>query len=107
MIKQSGQLDRRITIKTFTTSTDDFGQINKSFSTLASVWAKVVERSGSEKEVSDQIVAVKKVDFFIRHRSDLNEQMRVEYNGKTYTIEAIINADSRDSFQRIETRLTD
>jgi len=107
MIKQSGQLDRRITIKTFTTSTDDFGQINKSFSTLASVWAKVVERSGSEKEVSDQIIAVKKVDFLIRHRSDLNEEMRVEYNGKTYTIEAIINADSRESFQRIETRLTD
>ena len=107
MINQSGQLDRRITIKTFTTSTDTFGQINKSFSTLASVWAKVVERSGSEKEVSDQIVAVKKVDFFIRHRSDVNEQMRIEYDGKTYTIEAIINSDSRDSFQRIETRLSD
>lgn len=107
MIKQSGQLDRRITIKTFTTSTDGFGQINKSFSTLASVWAKVEEKSGSEKEVSDQMLAVKKVDFLIRHRSDLNEQMRIEYNGKTYKIEAIINADSRDSFQRIETRLTD
>lgn len=107
MIKQSGQLDRRITIKKFTTSTDDFGQINKTFTTLASVWAKVVEKSGSEKEVSDQIVAVKKVEFTIRHRSDLNEQMRIEYNGKTYTIEAIIGSDQRDSFQRIDTRLAD
>ena len=107
MIKQSGQLDRRITIKKFTTSTDDFGQINKTFTTLASVWAKVVEKSGSEKEISDQIVAVKKVEFTIRHRSDLNEQMRIEYNGKTYTIEAIIGSDQRDSFQRIDTRLAD
>lgn len=107
MIKQSGQLDRRIVIKKFTTSTDDFGQINKTFTTLATVWSKVVERSGSEKEISDQMIAVKKVDFFIRYRSDINEQMRIEYNGKTYTIEAIINGDARESFQRIETRLTD
>lgn len=107
MIRHSGQLDRRITIKKFTSSTDDFGQSNKTFSTLASVWAKVVERSGSEKEISDQIIAVKKVDFFIRHRSDLNEQMRIEYNGKTYTIEAIIEAEARESFLRIETRLSD
>lgn len=107
MIKQAGQLDRRITIQTFTSSTDAFGQRNKSFSTLASVWAKVVEKSGSESEESNQIVAVKKVHFFIRHRSDLNEQMRIVYNNKTYKIESIINDESRDSFQRIETRLTD
>ncbi len=107
MIKQSGQLDRRITIQKFTSSTDTFGQKNKTFLTLASVWAKVHERSGVENEQSDQIIAVKKVDFIIRHRSDLNEQMRIEYNGKTYEIEAIIDHDARDSFQRIETRLTD
>jgi SPP1 family predicted phage head-tail adaptor len=107
MIKQAGQLDRRITLQTFTSSTDAFGQLNKSFTTLASVWAKVVEKSGSENEQSDQLVAVKKVHFFIRYRSDINEQMRIVYNNKTYKIEAIISDESRDSFQRIETRLTD
>ena len=107
MIKQAGQLDRKIVIQTFTSSTDAFGQKNKSFSTLASVWAKVIEKSGTEGEESDQIVAVKEVHFLIRYRSDINEQMRIVFDGKTYKIEAIINDDSRKSFQRIETRLAD
>ena len=145
MIKQSGQLDRRITIQKAVVAssntteaetafqsriTDDFGQVDdtcltsditslggvnadsfgqatRDFETLANVWAKVVEKSGSENEQSDQLVAVKKVHFFIRYRSDINEQMRIVYNSKTYKIEAIISDESRDSFQRIETRLTD
>jgi head-tail adaptor len=44
MIDQSGQLDRRITIQSFTESTDDFGEVILSFTTLANVWAKVVEK---------------------------------------------------------------
>ena len=45
MIEQAGQLDRRITIQTFSETTDTFGQEVKSFSTLAQVWANVVEKS--------------------------------------------------------------
>ena len=50
MIDQSGQLDRRIAIQSFTESTDDFGEVILSFTTLANVWAKVVEKSGNEGE---------------------------------------------------------
>ena len=37
MIDQSGQLDRRIVIQGYTTSTDAFGEVVKSFTTLATV----------------------------------------------------------------------
>ena len=107
MIDQSGQLDRRITIQSFNESTDDFGEVILSFTTLANVWAKVEEKSGSEGEDGNQMVATRKVDFFIRYRSDINEQMQVVYNNETYTIEAILSADARKAFQKIVTRFAD
>ncbi len=107
MIDHAGQLDRRITIQSFTTTTDDFGEVVKSFTTLANVWAKVEEKRGSEGEEGNQLVATKRVEFFIRYRSDIDEQMRITYNNETYKIEAILNADSRKAFQKIVTRWAD
>ena len=49
---------------------------------------------------SNQLVATKRVEFLIRYRSDINEQMRITYNNETYKIEAILNADSRKAFQK-------
>ena len=107
MIDQSGQLDRRITIQTFSETTDAFGQEVKSFTTLANVWAKVVEKVGNEGENGDMISATKRVDFFIRYRSDINEQMRIVYNNETYKIHAIQLADARKAFQMIRCEYTD
>ena len=101
MIDQAGQLDRRITIKNFSETTDNFGQQVKSFSTLASVWANVVERVGREGEDGDMIAATKKVEFIIRYRTDVNEEMRISYNSNTYKIQAIQSADARKAFLKI------
>jgi SPP1 family predicted phage head-tail adaptor len=107
MIDQAGQLDRRITIQSYTTTTDAFGQKTKSFGTLANVWAKVVEKVGDEGENGDMISATKRVDFFIRFRSDINEQMRITYNNETYKIHAIQSADARKAYQMIRCEYTD
>ena len=101
MIDQAGQLDRRITIQTFSETTDNFGQEVKSFSTLASVWANVVEKVGSEGEDGEMIAATKKVEFVIRYRTDVNEEMRISYNYNTYKIQAIQSADARKAFLKI------
>jgi len=101
MIDQAGQLDRRITIKKFSETTDSFGQQVKSFSTLASVWANVVERVGSEGEDGEMIAATKKVEFVIRYRTDVDEEMRILYNNNTYKIQAIQSADARKAFLKI------
>ena len=101
MIDQAGQMDRRITIQTFSETTDNFGQEVKSFSTLASVWANVVEKVGSEGEDGEMIAATKKVEFVIRYRTDVNEEMRISYNSNTYKIQAIQSADARKAFLKI------
>jgi len=101
MIEQAVQLDRRITIQTFSETTDTFGQEVKSFSTLASVWANVVERVGREGEDGEMIAATKKVEFIIRYRTDVDEEMRISYNNNTYKIQAIQSADARKAFLKI------
>lgn len=101
MIDQAGQLDRRITIQTFSETTDSFGQEVKSFSTLASVWANVVEKVGREGEDGEMIAATKKVEFVIRYRTDVDEEMRIIYNNNTYKIQAIQSADARKAFLKI------
>jgi len=101
MIDQAGQLDRRITLQTFSETTDAFGQEVKSYSTLATVWAKVVEKIGKESEEGDMIAATKKVEFMIRYRTDVNEEMRISYNSNIYKIKAVQSADARKAFLKI------
>lgn len=101
MIDQAGQLDRRITLQTFSEATDSFGQEVKTYSTLTSVWANVKEKIGSEGEDGDMLAATKKVEFIIRYRTDVNEQMRISYNSNTYKIQAIQNADARKAFLKL------
>ena len=101
MIEQAGQLDRRITIQTFSETTDTFGQEVKSFSTLAQVWANVVEKVGREGEDGDMIASTKKVEFIIRYRTDVNEEMHISYNSNIYKVQAIQSADARKAFLKI------
>lgn len=101
MIEQAGQLDRRITIQTFSETTDAFGQQIKAFSTLASVWANVEEKIGSEGEDGDMIAATKKVQFIIRYRTDVNEEMRISHNNNIYKIQTIQTADARKAFLKL------
>jgi SPP1 family predicted phage head-tail adaptor len=102
-----GELDRRITVQTLTESVDDYGQLVQSFSTLASLWAKVEEKSGNEGDHEDQIKAVKNVAFTVRHRNDINERMRVVYNSNTYLIQAVIYSDQRNRFVTLSTKVFD
>jgi SPP1 family predicted phage head-tail adaptor len=102
-----GDFDQRIVIQNVTESVDQFGQRIRSFSTLAAVWAKVEEKSGTEGEVSYQLTANKKVQFMIRWRNDVNEKMPIVYRGKIYEIESIISDDARKHTMKIHARLSD
>ena len=107
MIDHAGQLDRRIEFTRQSADVDSFGQDVGTFSTAFSRWAKVEEKSGNEGEEGNQMVATKRVHFFIRYDSNIQETWRIVYNSKTYTIDAILNADARQSFMKIVTTLKD
>ena len=99
-----GQLDRRITLQSRTTAADAFNTPIETWSDLATVWAKVEYPStGSDEDTASGLnVARRRVDFTIRHRTDVGFVERVRYSGGTYDIERIAEL-GRNDFLKLTT----
>lgn len=93
---RAGELDRRITIASFTESQNAYGEPVKTWNTLATVWANVKPASGREFFNSNQRVAEVDTIFKIRYRDDVTPQMRVLYNGSIYDIKSILEIGGRE-----------
>ena len=86
-----GQLDRRITLQTRSTSVNSYGESVETFTDLATVWAKVeYPLTGSMESQEQKIHLVEsRVEFTIRERADILYTSRIVYNGKTFDVERI------------------
>lgn len=73
---------------------------------ITQVWAKVDYMSGTEKEESNRLESVKRVDFGIRYNSAINEKMQISWDGDTFEIEAVLPVE-RKRFMHLITRLVD
>ena len=63
-----GELDRRVIIEYPVSSANTYGeQETTSWSAFRTVWAKVEWDSGDEKEETDKITGITKVNFYIRN----------------------------------------
>lgn len=101
------RLDRQITIQTFTTAKDSYGEPIKTWSTHATVWSKVEDRIvGAKVEESKEIVALNAKFFWIRYLSTVTEKMRIVFNSEYYYIESI-SPVGRDRFMRIRAEKRD
>jgi len=57
MVKQIGELDRRVTLKNPSVATDSYGESVRTYSTLSDVWAKVEYMTSDEKEENERLVS--------------------------------------------------
>lgn len=101
-----GKLDRRITLRTASVSTDAFGQSVRTYSDLGKVWAKVDFRTVKEDEETSKLTSINKVRFTIRYRSDVDAKTKILWNGDTYEIEGI-SLEGRERYLILETILRD
>jgi SPP1 family predicted phage head-tail adaptor len=85
-----GRLDERITIESYTEANNAMGEPGKTWTTLATVWANVRPLRGSERFVAQQVHAERTLVFTIRHRSDIDETMRIVHDSDNYDIQALI-----------------
>jgi len=83
---QCGALDRRITLKSATESIGPTGQRTISWTSEATVWAKV-EHAAQEESLRDRdAVAVERLTMTIRYYSGLANTWAVTYAGRHYTL---------------------
>ena len=93
---RAGNMDRRITIEKNTTTRSDSGAEVESWSTLATVWAEVRAVGGGERFRGAHIVAEATTSFVIRHRTDVTEKMRIQFDGDDYDIHVISEIGLRE-----------
>lgn len=86
---RAGEMDRRIVIEQNTPTRSSSGAEKAAWTTLATVWAKVMEQRGREFFGSQTVVGEAKAVFRIRHRSDVTRAMRISYNGEIWDIHSI------------------
>jgi SPP1 family predicted phage head-tail adaptor len=98
---QAGKLRHRVIIKNFTTAADTMGQPINTFATLATVWARVTPKSGSEF-VNEGASKIQKVyEVTIRYTGDINETYKIEYDSKDLNIQSIIDIDERNRTMKL------
>lgn len=95
-VAKIGNMDRRITIQSFTATQDESGGEILTWKDWKHVSAKLTYPNtvGKEaylglKEEGFQLTATRNVIFTIRYIAGLNEKMRIIYNGGLYDIIAI------------------
>lgn len=83
----AGSFDQRITIEQPATTTDELGQDARTWTAIASPWAKVIETPGREFLKGDY-QAEEKTVFVIRWR-EIDSTHRVQWSGRVWRIVSI------------------
>lgn len=102
-----GDLDTRVELWTQSATTDSFGQAVKTFSKNATVWAKRFDRGAGESVVNDRVVSIVRTEFTIRHKGNVDETVRVKYDGDFYRIEGVLSIGRKRFMRLICTRRDD
>ena len=103
---KGGNLDRRITIQEKTEVVASNGQRTLTWSTLLSTWSNPVEKDGQEKTENNNRSTKRMVNFRIRYRSNITNEMRVVWEGKYYKIEDTKELGRQDGLMIISSLLT-
>lgn len=86
---QPGELDRRVTLQSSTTTKSSVGQQLHTWSDVATVWAKVVEEAGEETREGRDAFNRQQLRVIIRFRSGLSDSMRLVYGGNNFEITSV------------------
>lgn len=100
----AGDLKHRVVFKQPTSSLNDEGGEEKTFTTILTTWAKVTAFKQNRVVDADTTVLAEALDFYIRYNSstaEINKDWLLEYQDLDYTIHLIENVDQLKNFIRI------
>lgn len=105
---QIGELDRRVTIENYSASTNTYGEQIESWSTYRTVWAKIDFNGGNVKDEFEKLTGIAKV-VFVRNLdiANLTTKSRINYDSKTYYVQAVNEIEGREKFLELITEQRD
>lgn len=96
MTMRAGTLRHRITIEEATVVENEFGEPEQSWAAFAERWARVSPLEGQERWNAQQVHAEVTHEIELRHLDGVKAEMRVNFGGRLFDIEAPMNPDERD-----------
>ena len=93
-----GKMRYQVKLQSPTSTTDAGGGRSQAWTTLGTIWANIVPKSGKERFKHDQIQDTTTHDVTIRYRPDIDAKYRILYGSRTFSIKSILNVDERDRF---------
>lgn len=97
---RAGTLDHRIELQSYTT-TNDGGDITRTWSTDATVWAQKMGMQPSDRYEAHQVEGTVDTKFRIRSRS-VSSSQRIKHGGDIYQIEGAYDPTGRGKETIIE-----
>lgn len=97
---RAGDLRHSISFYGKALSKDQYGAATESYTLLFSVRAKIRYLRGDEILLSSTTVNTTSLQFIIRQRSDISEEMEIEYEGNRYNIQ-VIEVAERSTMMKI------
>jgi SPP1 family predicted phage head-tail adaptor len=92
---RAGDLRHRVAIQTASESADTLGEMTKSWSTVATVWAALWPLRGAEREEAGQIKAQVSHRMRLRYNATLTGKHRLLLGTRVFNIGSVINFDER------------
>lgn len=83
---KSEKLDRRIEIQSATDVQNEYGAVEKTYTTTASTYAQIEFKTGSEDFLNGVEVDTQGVVFVIRYRPNISVKDRIVLDGVSYDI---------------------
>lgn len=74
---------------------------------LATVWGKIENFSGNEAMIAERLTETHHIKATVRHRTDIEIDMRIVTEGRVYSIVSINDTDSRRIMKSLTCELLD
>lgn len=103
----SGRFRHKITLQTRTETLDAYGHADLSYTTLASVWAEMLDVSAGERLQSAQVRAEVTHRFTFLHAAAyevIGPADRVSYDGRTFDILHVLDKHGANRYLEITAR---
>jgi SPP1 family predicted phage head-tail adaptor len=99
----AGKRNKQIVLQRKTQTTDDYGGIVDTWTTYATVWARVAPLKGRELIAAKAAQSEVTTRIEMLYRSGVIEDDRVVYGGKYYNISAVIDPEEKHEELQIMT----
>ncbi len=98
---QVGQLNKRLTLRTNTPSTDAMGGLVDSYANTIVVWGRVEPLRGTERQYAMGIDASLSHKITTRYNSKLDSTDQITYNSRTFRVGVPINVDEASKVSEV------